>query len=233
MILNLKKFAIPTYGIEPLTLKEKLKRIVLLYFITLALTAFSVVFIYTIGIIFGYYDEIKALQNQILRPANYYTILLLLFIGPVVEELIFRFYLSFNKFSIVVSVFFLLVRFAPDFSYHKIPTKMFLVQIIIAVFFSVFLYFLISQKIIEMMKAKFLLFFWISISLFALVHIRNFSPLKGDLIFLYILMVIPQFFMGWMLGYARVKYGFKWGCLLHALINLFPALMVFLAIKHK
>lgn len=68
-------------------------------------------------------------------------------------------------------------------------------------------------------------FFYLSVALFALLHMFNFSQVNNawQLLILPVL-VIPQFFMGLVLGYTRMVYGFIYAVLLHMSINTFMLL---------
>jgi hypothetical protein len=50
-------------------------------------------------------------------------------------------------------------------------------------------------------------------------HISNFHPIQYEIIFLYPIYVLPQFFMGLILGWLRIQYGFLWAVLFHILVN--------------
>lgn len=55
---------------------------------------------------------------------------------------------------------------------------------------------------------------------FALIHLTNYPELSLGLLLLSPLLVAPQFVMGCLAGYLRVRFGFIWAFLLHALHNL-------------
>lgn len=60
------------------------------------------------------------------------------------------------------------------------------------------------------------IFFWLSTLGFSLVHLFNFQP---DQMVMALPLVLPQFFTGMLLGYARVNYGLWSSILLHLLHN--------------
>ncbi len=62
-------------------------------------------------------------------------------------------------------------------------------------------------------------FYIIAIS-FGLFHITNYDELEGLLLFAGPIFVLPQIFMGFILGYMRMKFGFKIVILFHLLVNL-------------
>ena len=69
--------------------------------------------------------------------------------------------------------------------------------------------------------------FYFSAVLFALIHLVNYDISPKVLVFAPLLFA-PQFLVGLLTGYIRVKFGFLWGFYLHALHNLIFLLPVFL-----
>ncbi len=59
---------------------------------------------------------------------------------------------------------------------------------------------------------------WISCGIFALVHLANFDRFDG-LYPLMLILVLPQLFAGIGFAFARMKWGFWYGVLCHALHN--------------
>ena len=62
-------------------------------------------------------------------------------------------------------------------------------------------------------------FFYGSTVLFALTHITNYEPLSTQTLLLAPALVFPQFIVGTMLGYIRVRYGIGYSILFHVVIN--------------
>ncbi|RPH33885.1 MAG: CPBP family intramembrane metalloprotease [Bacteroidales bacterium] len=69
------------------------------------------------------------------------------------------------------------------------------------------------------LKRHYPLFFFFSAILFGLLYIFNFEGINVYNFIFTPLLVLPQIFMGLILGYIRVIYGFKYGVLLHAIVN--------------
>lgn len=61
--------------------------------------------------------------------------------------------------------------------------------------------------------------FYISVFLFGLIHITNFENIDGYY-WLIPVLIAPQLFAGFYLGFIRVKLGLIWSILLHAVHNL-------------
>ena len=60
--------------------------------------------------------------------------------------------------------------------------------------------------------------YYLSVFLFAIVHIFNFEG-GQEIYYLAPLLIAPQLIAGFFLGYIRVKFGLKWSILLHASFN--------------
>lgn len=70
----------------------------------------------------------------------------------------------------------------------------------------------------ETFNKYFKIYFYLIAALFAAIHLSNFEY-STALLFVAPLMVSPQFILGAMLGYVRVRFGFVWCVALHALHN--------------
>ncbi len=80
--------------------------------------------------------------------------------------------------------------------------------------------FLFRNKAKTLWLKHFSIFFYLSVTLFAFMHLTNYS---NNNLFFYILgplIVLPQLIGGITLGYLRLKLGFFWGVLQHGLYNL-------------
>lgn len=112
-------------------------------------------------------------------------ILIAVILVPLIEELIFRFPLKYER----------------NLLFH---------------FFD----FLSRNRVKTLWLKHFSIFFYFSATLFALMHLTNYS---NNTLFFYILgplIVLPQLIGGLTLGYLRLKLGFFWGVLQHGLYNL-------------
>lgn len=212
----------PSFNVDG-NLQVKLKRLLLAYAICMGFVFFSMLFIYFIGQIFDI--DVNDLIKKEKKKETYYSLFLLILIGPILEELLFRAFLSFKRETLFMSIFFALIFFATDFSYYSFPTKQTFIQITLALIVSSFI-FILSQKNIDKLKYYFPFFFYTSIILFALVHIKNFFPLNDAVIWIYPLLVLPQFFMGFALAFIRIRNGLIWSIILHMMINFFSALLM-------
>jgi hypothetical protein len=66
-------------------------------------------------------------------------------------------------------------------------------------------------------KKKYTYIFYFSAILFGIVHITNYK-LSYTILLLSPILIAPQILVG-SIGFLRVRYGFVWGFLLHALHN--------------
>lgn len=218
IIIHLK----PYFNLEG-NFHVKLKRLLISYAICMGFVFLSTLFIYIIGQLFNI--DINSLTNKVDKKESYYHLFLLILIGPLLEELLFRAFLNFKKETLFISIFLALIFFATDVSYYHLPTKQTFIQITLALFVSSVI-FIFSQKNIDKLKHYFGFFLYISILVFALVHIKNFFPLKDEIIWIYPILVLPQFFMGFALAFIRVRNGLIWSIVLHIMINSLPALIM-------
>lgn len=76
------------------------------------------------------------------------------------------------------------------------------------------------EKVQSFWHRNYRLFFYSSTVAFAYAHIFNFGALTTQILLLSPLLVAPQFFMGAVAGYLRVKFGFTWSYALHFFHNL-------------
>lgn len=152
-------------------------------------------------------------------PNNYAVIIVL--IGPLLEELIFRFPLdvSANTISLCLSVIFyrLFVPHITQFNFGGLHDYLILTA---AVNCFLTLRKAIPKKSLKTLKNNYYPYiFYFSAALFGLVHVTNYGSLSHLFAFLYIVYLLPQFVMGVSIGYARIKYGFVFGLLIHITTN--------------
>jgi Type II CAAX prenyl endopeptidase Rce1-like len=141
---------------------------------------------------------------------------------PFLEELIFRFPLALSRNSIATSFSMLAYKLMGG-SFMKV--NIYDYHSWLSIFLALSLFLLIRQYLSETMLTKiktkhFKFIFYLSATLFALVHIQNFAIPDWRLYVFYPIYVLPQFFMGLFFGNIRMKYGFFWGWMLHGLVNL-------------
>lgn len=168
----------------------------------------------------GIYHSSDVLEKTIkrigLKPAIVYICLL----GPFFEEVIFRLPLSLKKIHIVLSVSLisLLVGGFVLVGMHVTDYKIIKLLIFFVITFALGMWLVPDGLSAGHFRFK-KVFIIVSMCLFGLMHIVNYSPLQWKVIWIYPVFILPQFLMGWAITYVRFKNGFFWGVLLHVIVN--------------
>lgn len=142
-------------------------------------------------------------------------------VAPVVEELIFRLQLKSYSLAVIfyagLGVFFLNKLFTG----FTLGISVFAVLSIAVV---VFLWLWESKtKRTRFVNVYFKYHFYFTAIIFGLVHISNYNnPFKFG--FSVLLLVLPQTFVGFILGYVRMRFGVSKSIIMHAAYNFIPAL---------
>ncbi len=152
------------------------------------------------------------------RDFGWRLILLVVIIAPVVEEVLFRSWLSGRPgaiTSVIVLVggvsFFLIINRNVNAGIEQ-GLEFLAVAVIAFIIAFVFR----KRRPMGWFQTLFPVFFWLSTLVFALAHLLNFKVGTTVLVWL---LVIPQFITGAILAYLRVSYGL-WSCiLLHGIHN--------------
>jgi len=176
---------------------------------------------------FSIRQQLGSRISSFYSPGQY--VLLVLFVGPIIEEMIFRLPLSLKKWHIAVSLFFI--------SYYLFGGKLLindasaiesLWKLSLAMLISVIFGFGCPDRVLVYLKQiDFRYYFYISAIAFALFHINSYKPLNGEVAFFYPLYVIPQFIMGIFLGFIRLRFSFLHSIMFHSMINLPTVLLNF------
>lgn len=140
--------------------------------------------------------------------------------APLIEEGMFRLLLRPKLNNLVV---FLLLMF-PSTLYLLFKGNYITFTIISSIELAILITILRNTYLLKLQKCiikYFRFFFYFSIFSFGFVHITNFTfPEINFWVFICTpLLVSPQIFMGSILGFIRMKYGFWYSVLLHATIN--------------
>lgn len=155
--------------------------------------------------------------------ASFSLVLLFVLFAPVFEEIFHRLFLVFNKKNLYISVccgIFLGCRFYLSGSYSVLV----IVAPIVVVGILAILYFNKSKSLVV---KRYGLFFYLTVVLFGLMHIFNYSGITMQNVIFTVLLVMPQLLMGVVLGYVRVSYGLAYSIFFHAIFNS-PALLFLL-----
>jgi hypothetical protein len=158
------------------------------------------------------------------------TLLLLLVIAPVVEEIIFRLGLSFRRQTVALWAGLLPVAVAAYL--FKCYDWMILVPLVL---FGAALYWLVMRFTTDAQwpswRSRYLrLAMWVSVIAFGLIHLKAFTVLTWALLPYCLALCLRPGLVGCVITYARVNMGFWWGVLFHILNNI-PAVLVLIALK--
>ena len=158
--------------------------------------------------------------------ATWKTVLKLMVIAPLVEEIMFRLGLSFKRRTVALWLGLLPVVCA--YYMHKCHVWYILLGLAAV---GVLIYWLIcrfttDEQWKEWRKKYIIPAMWISAIGFGLLHFRAFSVLNGQVLPFALATIMVPMAGGCAITYARVNLGFWWGVLLHCIINIPGVLMI-------
>ncbi len=162
------------------------------------------------------------LPEEKLNVAPILLFLLMVFLGPFLEEIFFRLFLkpNYKNMTLLLILFFTVAIFT--IWKRNMPILLFS-------FFAIFLLLFILSRpknlfwFQRIVLSHFRWVFYISCLLFGAIHILNFEHLNFKLFFAAPFIIFPQVVAGVFLGFVRMKYGIVFSVLFHSLINFFPA----------
>jgi hypothetical protein len=168
-----------------------------------------------LGLVFFFLLKVLNLEHKAIHLNFQEKLLYGILLAPIVEELLFRLILVFNKKNLIVLIF---TTFAllVNFTLREEVVK-------IALFLLLAVNLIIVYKYENQCKVYFIrnfkvLFFLIA-GLFAFLHFFNFLGISRSNFLFLPLLVIPQFILGLILGYIRITYGLVYSIFFHVLIN--------------
>jgi hypothetical protein len=140
-------------------------------------------------------------------------------VAPVLEESIFRYqlknwYIAFLVWAALLSYVF----------YKFIYQQGFITAGIFITIISIPFYLETSKSLrVKFVNITFRYHFYLTAVVFGLVHVSNYNqPLQYG--WEIILLVLPQLFIGFVLGYVRMRFGLKNAMIFHSAYNFIPAL---------
>lgn len=152
------------------------------------------------------------------------------FLGPLLEEVIFRLWIVYNKINVSISATYLLIwLFGTLFHVYwfKTLTSILLFALIFSLTFTV-LFFLLkkyeNQKLINFWQKNQKVLIIISCILFAVIHIGNYTGNNNSIAY-YFITFAPQIFFGFILCYVRIRIGFGASVATHSLNNFIPLIL--------
>ena len=154
-------------------------------------------------------------------------------VGPLVEELAFRLPLKAGKYALsyglaFLAIFVFIIFFQRGFD---LPAWLFdyvdwrgqlslavVSTAIAAVFLGLFQVPGVLPNVQGFLRARYRLWFYTFVVLFGAIHLLNFEQI-GSYWFIAPLFILPQLSLAFFVGFARVRMGFRWAYLAHALNN--------------
>ncbi|GAB5526649.1 MAG: hypothetical protein Roseis2KO_45210 [Roseivirga sp.] len=158
--------------------------------------------------------------------SEFQFVLMAVLLAPPLEEFLFRLPLRYSRRNLRIWLVFTAL-FALAFQY-----------IVSLILFGFWLYWLslgknrhFEVKIMRFYKRYGVVIFWFFTLFFAAIHLSNFTA-KDLPLHLYLPAVVPQIIAGISLGVTRLRLGFWWAMLLHALFNLIVTLPTLLLMEN-
>ena len=196
---------------------------ILLYFV-LQICALLLMFLVDEFLIkkMGFPSVFKLMIESQKKIKGYYGFFLVVILGPLVEELIFRLILVPKRRNITIFTF--------VFSFLVLNKTYYLIEIDWLLLMSLAVSGLLSFLVFNLLKRKpeietaigkrQKIITMVSVVLFGLLHIVNIENLHWELALLYPVYALPQMILGYVSSVQRLKLGFVWGLLFHSMINL-------------
>lgn len=197
----------PSYNEEFRALKLKdFLVLVLIYFLVMIPTG---------GFLF-FLSKVLGIEHRQALLSFHEKIIYGILLAPLAEELLFRLILVFDKRNLIILLTTTLIL-TLFFVFKGSSEKTVLFSFLTVFYFSCIIY---LNKCRKYFINHFRFFFYFLTILFAFLHIFNFLGFTISNLYFSPLFVIPQFFLGLILGYIRVKNGFIYALLFHSIINL-------------
>jgi len=158
------------------------------------------------------------------------SIILFLFVvifGPLLEEILFRLNLKITKLNISAFLTAVLMLIIQVSFFRKFQFFIYLstIPLFIVIYYLIRLYDFPLEKIDNFVKSKFRYVFHVSAIVFGMIHLTNYATIYWWMIVLIPFLTAPYIAMGYVFGYARMKYGFANGLLMHSTINFISVLL--------
>ena len=170
----------------------------------------------------GFPSVFKLMIESQKKIKGYYGFFLVVILGPLVEELIFRLILVPKRRNIAIFTFvFLFLVLNKTYYINKIDWLL-LVSSAVSGLLSFLVFNLLKRnpKIETAIGKRQKIITIVSVVLFGLLHIANIETLHWELALLYPVYALPQMILGYISSVQRLKLGFVWGLLFHSMINL-------------
>jgi hypothetical protein len=196
---------------------------ILLYFV-LQICALLLMFLVDDFLIkkMGFTSIFKLMMESQKKIKGYYGIFMVVILGPLVEELIFRLILVPKRRNIAIFTFVFLFLIINKTYYIIEINWLLLVSLAVSGLLSFLVFKLLKRnpEIETAIAKRQKIITIVSVVLFGLLHIVNIENLHWELALLYPVYALPQMISGYVCSVQRLKLGFVWGLLFHSTINL-------------
>jgi len=177
---------------------------------------FYILLVLPFGILLFFFSMVLDISSKEIQLSNFERIFYGIFLTPIIEEVLFRLIYVFNKRNIYIILFTVFALLALSILKHDVSKSMIFVGLILLLILILFFF----KGSASIFQKHFKFFFYFIAIIFALLHVFNFYAASGPQLFLLIFFTIPQFILGVLLGYLRIKYGFIYAVVFHFMVNL-------------
>lgn len=151
---------------------------------------------------------------------QYFTLLFVCIIAPIIEELIFRLPLKTNKINLLVAIFclnvfifFITKKHFKGLTENYILNLIYFISLVVSMMFT----YVKNHELINFIENNFILFLHTSAVVFCLFHIKNYN-FNIDSILPYLLMFLVLF-IGYFFSYITLRFGIKYSIAMHVFHN--------------
>lgn len=152
-----------------------------------------------------------------------YTFFILVFLGPFVEEIIFRWSLNFSSKKIYLSIFLGVMFYINSIYLLEFEIKKIVLSFLIILFLFLLVKFTILQYNILANKENLKIYSFFLAFLFGMYHFRMIENINYFSVFTY-LFILPKIVLGIFLNKIRINYGMKYNIAVHMFINFISSL---------
>lgn len=199
---------------------DKLRILLLVLLLNMTLT-FAFIGVMQLVKLMGWHVSSSHSVLEMLRSFPIWAFLLLGVLAiPLLEELVFRYGLRFKSGYIALLAVVVAIALS-NLAYSKLPLAG-AIGVWVLLGMALVLYALNADKIAGVLKKVwgkvYGVFFYFMAFVFGLIHITNFTEFDyaSAAVLLIPIIIAPQVIGGMLMGYMRVKHGFRWGYFMHA-----------------
>jgi uncharacterized protein len=178
-----------------------------------------------LGLIIGLLIKVLKFHETEFNYSSLRILLAGLILGPIIEEVLFRFLLiPRHKNFVIFTCFSFCLAMISILKGSIIYLVIFFTLGVTSCFFC--LNFKSLRKAQKFLLNHYRLYFYLSCILFGFYHITNYIPLSYKLFLFMPMIVFPQIVISTFLGYLRMKFGILYSILFHSITNVFPILIL-------